>query len=89
MKIDLEQEKFLARLDLRVSTMCAVASHIEKVISRGWGMKHEQQKRWDKHIDDIHNELLTNIGKKDEETIKFFDWLEKQLKGESENGKES
>ena len=82
MKIDLEQEKFLTRLDLRVSTMCAVANHIEKVISRGWCMKPEQQKRWDKHIDDFHNELLTNIGKQDEETIKYFDELEKQLKGE-------
>ena len=82
MKIDLEQEKFLSRLDLRISTLCSVANHFEKMISRAWGIKPQDTKRWDKHIDDFHKELLENIGKIDKEIVENFEKLETQLKGE-------
>lgn len=85
MKFDLEQEKFLKRLDLRVSTLCSVANHFEKIIIREWVLKPQDQKRWDKYIDDFHKELLENIGEIDNRIVEEFEKLEKQLK-EKENG---
>lgn len=82
MKIDLEQEKFLRLIDLRINTLCVITNHIEKIISRNWCMKPQDQKRWDKHIDDFHKELLENICKCEKQIIEEFDKLEEQIKGE-------
>ena len=82
MKIDLEQEKFLTRIDLRINTLCAVTNHIEKIISRSLCMKPQEQKKWDEHIDDFHKELLENIRKYDKQIVDEFDKLKEQIKGE-------
>lgn len=77
MKIDLEKEEFLQRLDLRIGTLSALVSHIEKVIGISYAMPKQSFDKWQNKIDDFHIELIKNNKEFDKKIIEYFEELKK------------
>lgn len=82
MKIDLEREEFLQRLDLRIGTLSALVSHIEKVMGISYTMPKQSFDKWQKQIDDFHIELIKNNKEFDKKIIEYFEELKKIEKRE-------
>ncbi len=83
--IDLEQEKFLKRLDLRIFTIANMLGYHEKwVVSmfRGLGVKNSQVKSLQDNIDKAVKDFTNHISEHDQKIKDYFKELEEKLKGE-------
>lgn len=84
MKIDLEQEKFLRRLDVRIGNLCAILNYHEKHIATTYAKNPQQSRNWQKQIDKFQQDLLKHIEKTDDEIVKYFDKLKCEFKEQTD-----
>ena len=89
---EIEREEFLARLDLRISTMASMLGYHEKWIANNFmncGAKREQVKDLQDNIDKSIITFWENIKEQDQKIKDYFRELEEKLNNTRRNNNEN